>query len=63
MSKEAFGDLLAPHLEAIRRFVRRRLRTEVYADDVVHRTLLLAYAHRNQCEVPRSSRVGSARLP
>lgn len=52
MSKEAFGDLLTPHLEAIRRFVRRRMRTEDYADDVVQRTLLLAFAHCHQLRDP-----------
>lgn len=56
MSTEAFDDLLATHLEGIRRFVRRRMRTQDYADDVVQRTLLLAFAHRNQLQSPAKFR-------
>ena len=52
MSKEAFDDLLTPHLEAIRGFVRRRMRTEDHVDDVVQRTLMLAFTHRHQLRDP-----------
>ena len=52
MSKEDFDHLLTPHLEAIRRFVRRRMQTEDHADDVVQGTLLLAFAHRHQLRDP-----------
>ena len=52
MSRETFGRLLAPNLGAIRRFVRRRLRTQDYVDDVLQQTLLLAFVHRNQLRAP-----------
>ncbi len=48
MSKEAFDELLTPHLEAIRRFVRRHMRAGDHVDDVVQRTLLRAFCHRHQ---------------
>jgi RNA polymerase sigma factor (sigma-70 family) len=52
MSIEAFGDLLVPNLEAMHRFVRRRMRTQDYVEDVVQQTLLLAFAHRHQLREP-----------
>ncbi|HVN03822.1 MAG TPA: sigma-70 family RNA polymerase sigma factor [Bryobacteraceae bacterium] len=52
MSKETFGDLLAPNLDAIRRFVRQRLRSPDHADDVLQQTLLLAFVHRDQLRTP-----------
>jgi DNA-directed RNA polymerase specialized sigma24 family protein len=52
MSIETFGDLLAPNLEAMRRFVRRRMRTQDHVEDVVQQTLLLAFVHRHQLRAP-----------
>lgn len=47
MPEEVFEALLAPHLQRIRSFVRARLHWHD-ADDVVQRTLLHAFVHRNQ---------------
>jgi RNA polymerase sigma-70 factor (ECF subfamily) len=52
MSTEPFDELLTPHLEAMRGFVRRRMRMQDDVDDVVQRTLLLAFAHRQQLRNP-----------
>jgi RNA polymerase sigma-70 factor (ECF subfamily) len=51
MSEETFSALLAPNLDAMRGFVRRRLRTLDYADDIVQQTLLRAFKHRHQLRV------------
>ena len=41
MSIETFGDLLAPNLDAVRRSVRMRLRTQDHVEDVLQQTLFL----------------------
>jgi RNA polymerase sigma-70 factor (ECF subfamily) len=51
MSEETFSALLAPNLDAMRGFVRRRLQTPDHADDIVQQTLLLAFTHRDQLRV------------
>ena len=48
MTRETFAALLAPHLQAIRRFVRGRVRTCDQADDILQQTLLHAFTHRDQ---------------
>jgi RNA polymerase sigma-70 factor (ECF subfamily) len=56
MSSETFGDLLAPNLKPIRRFVQRRMRNQDHVDDVMQQTLLLAFAHRHQLRSPSKFR-------
>jgi RNA polymerase sigma-70 factor (ECF subfamily) len=51
MTGDTFEALLAPNLQAVRRFVQRRLRASDHADDVVQQTLLNAFAHRDQLRV------------
>jgi len=48
MSEETFACLLEPNLQAIRRFVRAKMRTPGQAEDVVQETLLRAFVHRDQ---------------
>jgi RNA polymerase sigma-70 factor (ECF subfamily) len=40
---QAFADLLRPHLKAVRSFVRRAVRNDFDADDLIQQTLLKAY--------------------
>jgi len=51
MTRETFAALLAPHLQAIRRFIRGRVRTHDQADDILQQTLLHAFVHRDQLRV------------
>ena len=51
MSTEPFDDLFMPHFEVMRRFVRRRMRTQDDVDDAVQRTLLLAFVPAIQREL------------
>jgi RNA polymerase sigma factor (sigma-70 family) len=48
MTRETFAALLAPNLQAIRRFVHSRVRMSDQADDVLQQSLLHAFAHRDQ---------------
>ena len=48
MTRETFAALLAPHLQAIRRFIRGRVRAHDQADDILQQTLLHAFVHRDQ---------------
>lgn len=51
MSRETFTALLAPHMQSIRAFVRSKLRAPDHVDDVFQKTLLLAFARRDQLRV------------
>src|SRR5882724_1436092 len=51
MTRETFAALLAPHLQAIRRFIRGRVRTHDQADDILQQTLLHAFVHRDQLRI------------
>jgi RNA polymerase sigma-70 factor, ECF subfamily len=48
MTGDTFETLLGPNLPSIRRFVQTRLRTSDHADDIIQRTLLHAFVHRDQ---------------
>jgi RNA polymerase sigma-70 factor (ECF subfamily) len=48
MSGDTFEALLAPNLQSVRRLVQTRLRTLDHTDDIVQRTLLRAFARRDQ---------------
>jgi RNA polymerase sigma factor (sigma-70 family) len=48
MSRETFASLLEANLHAVRTFVRRHLRNADYTDDIIQRTLLLAFLNRHQ---------------
>jgi len=50
MLEETFSDLLNPHLPAIRKLVRAKMRAQDYVDDVVQQTLLQAFTHRDQLQ-------------
>jgi RNA polymerase sigma-70 factor (ECF subfamily) len=42
---EAFGDLVQPHLDAVSRFARLRLRSDSEVEDVVQQAVLRAFRH------------------
>jgi len=48
MSGETFAALLEPNLQSVRKLVQTRLRTPDQTDDVVQRTVLRAFTHRDQ---------------
>lgn len=47
-SREEFGDLLQPHLHALIRLVRARMKNDTDADDVVQDTIIRALRHLDQ---------------
>ena len=48
MTGDTFETLLAPNLPSVQRFVQVRLRASDHADDIIQRTLLHAFTHRDQ---------------
>jgi RNA polymerase sigma-70 factor (ECF subfamily) len=52
MSTEIFSNLIGPNLAPIRRFIHRRLHPQDHVEDVLQRTLLLAFLHRNDLRTP-----------
>jgi sigma-70-like protein len=46
--KDLFGDLLQPHLTAVLRLVRAKMRNDSEADDVIQQTILKAFTRLEQ---------------
>ncbi len=52
MSEQTFADLLIPYIPSVRKLVRHQLRHSDHADDVLQKTLLHAFVHRDQLRAP-----------
>jgi RNA polymerase sigma-70 factor, ECF subfamily len=51
MTGDTFAALLVPNLPSVRRLVQTHLRTPDHTDDIIQRTLLNAFVHRDQLRV------------